>query len=356
MAWSEDVPARFDAYGWHTQRVADGNDVEAISAAIDAALADDRPSLIAVRTHIGFGSPNKQDSQKAHGAPLGPDEVRLTKEAYGWDPDRTFYVPDEAAAIFRAAIPAGEALVAEWEARFEAYARRASRRGRRVPATDGPDARRRLGCGPQDVRDRLRGRDAQRQPGGDPVARGARAGAVRRGGGPVRVEPDRRQGRRRLQRRDGRAEPSLRRARARDGRDRQRARVSRRVHPVCRHVPDLQRLHARVGAARVAVRAARDLRLDARLGRPRRGRADPPAGRALRGAPGDPEPVVRAAWRCERDGGRVGAGGRADRRSGRAGVDPPEAADAARDAIPGHGPGSPGAGTSCARRAAGRRS
>ncbi len=122
MAWSEDVPARFDAYGWHTQRVGDGNDVEAISAAIDAALADGRPSLIAVRTHIGFGSPNKQDSQKAHGAPLGPDEVRLTKEAYGWDPDRTFYVPDEAAAMFRAAIPAGEALVAEWEARFEAYA------------------------------------------------------------------------------------------------------------------------------------------------------------------------------------------------------------------------------------------
>ena len=121
MAWSEDVPARFAAYGWHTQRVTDGNDVEAITAAIDAARADDRPSLIAVRTHIGFGSPNKQDSQKAHGAPLGPDEVRLTKEAYGWDPDRTFYVPDEAAAHFRAAIPAGEALVAAWDARMAAY-------------------------------------------------------------------------------------------------------------------------------------------------------------------------------------------------------------------------------------------
>ena len=122
MAWSEDVAARFDAYGWHTQRVADGNDVEAIAGAIQAARADDRPSLIAVRTHIGFGSPNKQDSQKAHGAPLGPDEVRLTKEAYGWDPDRSFFVPDEAAALFRAAIPAGETLVAEWEARFSTYA------------------------------------------------------------------------------------------------------------------------------------------------------------------------------------------------------------------------------------------
>ena len=81
MAWSEDVLARFDAYGWQTQRVADGNDVAAIDAAIATAVADPRPSLIAVRTHIGFGSPNKQDSQKAHGAPLGPDEVRLVKTA-----------------------------------------------------------------------------------------------------------------------------------------------------------------------------------------------------------------------------------------------------------------------------------
>ena len=121
MAWSEDVPKRFEAYGWQTQRVTDGNDVGAIEAAVEAAMADDRPSLIAVRTHIGFGSPNKQDSQKAHGSPLGVDEVRLTKEAYGWDPDRTFYVPDEARALFRAAIPAGEDLVADWEARYYAY-------------------------------------------------------------------------------------------------------------------------------------------------------------------------------------------------------------------------------------------
>jgi transketolase len=121
MAWSENVPARFEAYGWHTQRVDDGNDIAAIEAAIERARTDGRPSLIAVRTHIGYGSPNKQDSQKAHGAPLGPDEVRLTKEAYGWDPDRTFYVPDEAREHFRTAIAEGEALVAEWEARFGRY-------------------------------------------------------------------------------------------------------------------------------------------------------------------------------------------------------------------------------------------
>ena len=122
IAFSEDVVARYDAYGWHTQRVGDGTDVGAISAAIDAAKADPRPSLIAVRTHIGFGSPNKQDSQKAHGAPLGPEEVRLTKQAYGWDPDRTFFVPDEALALFRAAVGEGEARVAAWNARLDAYA------------------------------------------------------------------------------------------------------------------------------------------------------------------------------------------------------------------------------------------
>lgn len=122
MAWSEDVPKRFEAYGWDAQRVEDGNDLAAIEAAIEAARADDRPSLIAVRTHIGFGSPNRQDTQKAHGQALGPDEVRLTKEAYGWDPDRSFYVPEAAATRFREAVPAGEALVGEWNARFEAYA------------------------------------------------------------------------------------------------------------------------------------------------------------------------------------------------------------------------------------------
>jgi transketolase len=121
MAWSEDVLARFDAYHWHTQRVEDGNDVAAIAVAIERATQDLRPSLIAVRTHIGFGSPNRQDSQKAHGAPLGPDEVRLTKEAYGWDPDLTFYEPAEALALFRAAIPRGEAIVAAWEGRVDAY-------------------------------------------------------------------------------------------------------------------------------------------------------------------------------------------------------------------------------------------
>jgi transketolase len=122
MAWSEDVLARFDAYGWHTQRVEDGNDLAAIEAAITAAKADDRPSLIAVRTVIGYGSPNRAGSQKSHGSPLGPDEVRLTKEAYGWDPDKSFFIPDASLAHFRAAVPRGEQLVAAWDDRLRAYA------------------------------------------------------------------------------------------------------------------------------------------------------------------------------------------------------------------------------------------
>ena len=121
-AWSEDVRKRFDAYGWHTSSVADGNDVASIDSAISAAIKDDRPSLIAVRTVIGFGSPNKAGSQKSHGAPLGPDEVKLTKTAYGANPDVTFDVPADVAAFYRGAITSGEALVAAHTKRLLAYA------------------------------------------------------------------------------------------------------------------------------------------------------------------------------------------------------------------------------------------
>jgi len=122
MAWSEDVPKRFEAYGWHAARVEDGNDLDGIEAAINEARDDDRPSLIAVRTHIGYGSPHKQDTQKAHGSPLGPDEVRLTKEAYGWDPDRTFYVPADALSLFRQAVTEGERRVEQWNEKLARYA------------------------------------------------------------------------------------------------------------------------------------------------------------------------------------------------------------------------------------------
>ena len=122
MAFSEDVLGRFAAYGWHTQRVADGNDVAAIDAAVTAARADPRPSLIAVRTHIGFGAPNKQDTAKAHGSPLGEDEVRGAKQNYGFDPDKHFWVDDDVLTHFRTAVATGKKLVADWDAKLARYA------------------------------------------------------------------------------------------------------------------------------------------------------------------------------------------------------------------------------------------
>lgn len=122
LAFTEDRVARFAAYGWHTQSVADGNDVEAIAAAIEAARADrTRPSFIAIRTHIGFGSPHKHDDASAHGEPLGAEEVRLTKESLGWPVEPAFLVPDEARARFAAAATRGAASRVDWHERFEAY-------------------------------------------------------------------------------------------------------------------------------------------------------------------------------------------------------------------------------------------
>jgi len=122
LAFSEDVGRRFEAYGWHVQAVPDGNDVEAIAAAIEAAMAEtERPSLIRVRTHIAYGSPNKQDTSDAHGAPLGPDEVRLTKQRLGWPEEPEFYVPDEALAHWRLALDRGRSMEAEWQVRWDAY-------------------------------------------------------------------------------------------------------------------------------------------------------------------------------------------------------------------------------------------
>jgi len=118
---NEDVQKRYDAYGWHTQFVADGNDIDAIDRAIVAAKADPRPSLIRVRTHIGYGAPHKQDTSAAHGEPLGADEVRAAKLSYGWDPDAQFLVPDDALAHFRSAVERGAELESKWRAAFDAY-------------------------------------------------------------------------------------------------------------------------------------------------------------------------------------------------------------------------------------------
>ncbi len=125
LNFTEDVGKRFEAYGWHVQSIEDGNDIEAISKAIQAAQNEtSRPSLISVRTHIAYGSPNKQDTFEAHGSPLGPEEVIATKKNLGWPLEPTFYIPDEALTHFRKALDEGTTLEAEWKTKLESYGKK----------------------------------------------------------------------------------------------------------------------------------------------------------------------------------------------------------------------------------------
>ncbi|MEO7940794.1 MAG: transketolase [Burkholderiaceae bacterium] len=122
ITFTEDRALRFQAYGWQTLVVDDGNDLDAVNAALAAARADHlRPSLILVRTHIGFGSP-EQDSFKAHGSPLGEEDVRRTKQALGWPLDPPFLLPAPALANFRHALERGAQAQADWDMRWDAYA------------------------------------------------------------------------------------------------------------------------------------------------------------------------------------------------------------------------------------------
>lgn len=122
LTFTEDVKKRFAAYGWHTQSVEDGNDLEAVERALrNAQKNKQRPSIILVHTHLGYGSPHKQDTFEAHGSPLGEEEVRLTKQNLGWPLEPAFYIPEAALTHFRQAIEHGRQVEAKWERRFSAY-------------------------------------------------------------------------------------------------------------------------------------------------------------------------------------------------------------------------------------------
>ncbi|MEO9022326.1 MAG: transketolase [Ginsengibacter sp.] len=122
LTFDEDVTERFQAYGWHVQSVTDGNDTDAIYTAIENAKNETkRPSIIKVRTHIGFGSPNKVDTAAAHGSPLGKDEVRLVKENFGFDPDKSFVVSDEVLNYYRWKGDAGIKKEQDWNALYAKY-------------------------------------------------------------------------------------------------------------------------------------------------------------------------------------------------------------------------------------------
>jgi transketolase len=121
ISFDEDRAKRFEAYDWHVQEVSDGNDVEAIDEAIVAAQKDARPSIIVARTHIGYGLPTRQDTEKAHGEPPGEEELAGAKKALGWPLEPSFYVPEDALELYRSAIEEGKTREDEWKARLEAY-------------------------------------------------------------------------------------------------------------------------------------------------------------------------------------------------------------------------------------------
>lgn len=124
LTFTEDVRRRYESYHWHVQSIGDDDELEAVSAAILAAQEEkDRPSLIAIRTHIADGSPNMHDHAEAHGAPLGEEEVLLTKKNLDWPSEEPFHIPEEAFANFRKAVSRGKDLEAEWNNLFEAYSR-----------------------------------------------------------------------------------------------------------------------------------------------------------------------------------------------------------------------------------------
>ena len=124
LTFTDDTGKRFEAYGWHVLHIDDVNDLDAIDRAVAAAKAEkDRPTIVVTRTHIGFGSPKKQDTASAHGEPLGADEIVATKKALGWPkPDEAFYVPDEALVEWRKALDKGAKAHGEWNTKHDAYA------------------------------------------------------------------------------------------------------------------------------------------------------------------------------------------------------------------------------------------
>ena len=235
LAYSDDVATRFIGYGWNVTRVGDANDLELLGRALDTFKAtDDRPTLIIVDSHIGYGAPNKQDTSAAHGEPLGEDEIRLTKQRYGWPPDAKFLVPDGVYDHFKAGIGArGAELRAAWTSAF-------ARLQEAVPRARRPDrahaaARAAGGLGPRPA-DLPRRRQGPRQP--RVVEQGAQRGRQER------ALADRRLGRSHPVDQDA---PDLRRRRRLRGRQLRRPQPALR-HPRARHVRHPQRHVAGQGA------------------------------------------------------------------------------------------------------------
>ena len=152
IAFTENVAKRFDAYRWQVIRVKDGSDPDAIEQAILAAKAETgSPSIIMLKTHIAYGSPNKQDTADAHGAPLGEEEIVLTKAALGWKEKKPFAIPKKALTAFRKCVKAGEKAEARWKKAYQTYNRKHPRSGRRMGQRPDPLHAQGLGSEPAPV-------------------------------------------------------------------------------------------------------------------------------------------------------------------------------------------------------------
>ncbi len=249
LSFSEDVATRFAGYGWNVVRLGDANDLDGLRSALQAFHATtDRPTLIIVRSVIGFGSPHKADSHEAHGAALGEEEVRLTKAVYGWPENEKFLVPAEVPALFRDGLGArGQKLYADWTAKFAQYRAQYPESGRGTRPDGAPRAAPGLGRRHSAL---PRRRQGDRQPG--LVGQGAQPGgqerplAAGRLGRPGSLDQHALEvcgGRRFRGRPIRRTQLPLRHPRARHGNDPQRHEPVR-VAALRRHVLRLFRLHA----------------------------------------------------------------------------------------------------------------
>ena len=288
--------------------------------------------MILVRTHLGYGSP-EQDSFKAHGSPLGEENVSKTKEKLGWPADKTFYVPDEALKHFREAIDDGKKAEADWNERIDAYRkafadeaqefadRQAAKPKKGWDADIEPFA-----CRQERRVDARRRRQDHERGGEASAATDGRLGRsrsfdVHQSERLRRFQSDadrkiRRPGRRQRRLELRRTQHPLRRARTRDGRDQQRPRRARRIHSVRFDVPDLLRLHASDDASRRADETARRPHLYPRQHRARRRRSDTSAGRTAREPARDSERDRDPPRRRERNHRSVARRGRIARSSG----------------------------------------
>ena len=337
LTYDDDVVGRFEAYGWRVRNLGEmANDVDGLETAIDEALEhpadgpDARPTLLVLRSHIGWPSPHLTDTAKAHGTPFGEEEIRATKEILGLPPDQTFWVPDEVRAFYSQEIGRGERAHAEWTARFESWdgdrsAWDAAQAGHGLAgwAADLPRFEAGTMLATRHAVNQCIDATVGRIPGlvaGSADLTGNNGVLVRGARDPVEDHPRRHPG-------------ALRHPRARDGRHHERHGGAPRRAARGRDLLRLLRLHARRGAARRARCGPRRLLVDTRLHRPGRGRADAPTDRASRLAARHAGAEPPAAGRRQRDRGGLAPGGGGGR-AGRPGPDPPGHPGARRDRGP----------------------